>query len=50
MYIGGRKKEDEGVKSPILNQLTGNLLTSVPGSRDAPCYETKYRYFDFNRL
>ena len=26
------------------------LLTSVPGSRDAPRYETNYRYFDFKRL
>jgi hypothetical protein len=30
--------------------LPGNLLTSIPASRNAPCNETNHRYFKFKRL
>ena len=29
---------------------SGKVLTSIPACRDAPCNETKRRYFEFERL
>ena len=38
------------VASEALDPSEIQEVTSVPGSRDAPRYETNYRYFDFKRL
>jgi len=49
--LGARVLEDfSKLRNASAEGLAKVDITSIPGSRDAPRYETNYRYFDFKRL